>query len=109
MRLRRQASNTTSRRPTATTRPVPGSRAYGQCHDSVESRQNAAAPSTPKTIRVVGRRLSSTPAEGDVHWHRIYRGSSAEFQPGPENFLTYVPKEVTESEDNGPGFDLGSR
>jgi len=71
----------------------------------VESRQNAAAPSTPKTIRAVGRRLSWTPAEGDVHWYRIYRGSSAEFQPGPENFLTYVPKEVTEFQDNGPGSD----
>jgi hypothetical protein len=49
--------------------------------------------------------LSWTPAEGDVHWYRIYRGSSAEFQPGPENFLTYVPKEVTEFQDNGPGSD----
>ena len=67
--------------------------------------ENNATPAPPSNPGSSGQTLSWTSASGSVLSYRIYRASDSDFQPGPENFLTYVAKDTTTFTDNGLDFD----
>jgi hypothetical protein len=61
--------------------------------------------SQPGNVKVVEGMLRWAPAEGDVFWYRIYRSDRPNFQPGPENVVTYVQGGTTSFRDSAEGFD----
>jgi hypothetical protein len=58
----------------------------------------------------LGAALQWTASSGDVHWYKIYRGTSADFVPDRSTYVTYVDKGTTAFEDaeqNFEGNELG--
>ncbi len=62
------------------------------------------APATPGDFRAEGDAIAWSSPAGEVFWYRIYRSQQADFQPGPDTFLTYVANGTTRFRDASEDF-----
>ncbi len=61
-------------------------------------------PAAPGDFRADGDAIAWSAPAGEVFWYRIYRSQQADFQPGPDTFLTYVAKGTTRFRDASEDF-----
>ncbi len=73
---------------------------------SLVSLAGAAARARPRpaTSAPTATLIAWSAPAGEVFWYRIYRSQQADFQPGPDTFLTYVAKGTTRFRDASEDF-----
>lgn len=61
--------------------------------------------SAPVLTKAENGRIYWTPSDGNIHWYRIYRGLTPDFQTGPQSLVTYVYRDTLSFKDTQQGFD----